>query len=310
MKRDAVLPVDRLLAGYNLVLVGVWLAVLPSAAYAPAIVAAHAAGLVLPGLLRRAPATPTRLTVILRDLYPYLWLGAFWAELDLLRVLLHDFANDRPVMALEGALFGVQLSETWIEAMPYVWLSELMHALYSLYYALIFLPPLVVALTGRMDALRDMTLRLLATYLACYLVYIAFPVDGPHFLASRYEGALTGGFFYRLVGVLQDFGDSRGAAFPSSHVAGAVTIAYLGWRWFRPWVAVLLTAEALGVVVSTVYTQNHYAVDSLAGVVFALGIQIVAVPALLRVLGPRRKRRPVPVLPSFTPAPESEGARG
>ncbi len=55
MKRDAVLPVDRLLAGYNLVLVGVWLAVLPSAAYAPAIVAAHGAGLMLPGLCCDGP---------------------------------------------------------------------------------------------------------------------------------------------------------------------------------------------------------------------------------------------------------------
>lgn len=308
MKRLAVLPVDRLLVGYNLILLGVWAALLPSVAYAPAIFAAHGVGLMLPGLLRRVPATPSRLTLILRDLYPYLWLGAFWAELDLLRVLLHELANDGPVMALERALFGVQLSETWMSAMPYVWLSELMHAFYSLYYALIFLPPLFLALTGRLDAVRDITLRLLITYLACYLVYIAFPVDGPNVLVTPYEGALTGGFFYRVVEVIEGLGDSRGAAFPSSHVAGAVTIAYLGWRWFRPWIAALLTAEALGVVLSTVYTQNHYAVDSLAGIVFGLGAQILAVPALLHVLERGRARRPVPVLPSFAPAPGAEGA--
>lgn len=307
MKRDAVLPVDRLLAGYNLILAGVWVTLLPAVSYAPVILAAHLAGLAVPGLLRRAPTAPSRLTVILRDLYPYVWLGAFWGELDLLRVLLHGLANDGPVAALESALFGVQVSEAWIEAMPYVWLSELMHASYSLYYVLIVLPPLFVALRGRMDALRDITLRLMVAYLSCYLIYIAFPVDGPNVLAVPYEGALTGGFFYQLVHAIEVFGDSRGAAFPSSHVVGAVTIAYLGWRWFRPWVAVLLMVEAFGVIASTVYTQNHYAVDSLAGIVWALAVNFIVFPVLIEALRPGRIRHPVPVLPRFTPA--SEGAR-
>jgi len=40
--------------------------------------------------------------------------------------------------------------------------------------------------------------------------------------------------------------------------------------------------EAAGVVVATVYTQNHYAIDVLAGIVWAVLLQLTVVPALER----------------------------
>ncbi len=52
--------------------------------------------------------------------------------------------------------------------------------------------------------------------------------------------------------------------------------------WFKAPAAFALTAGALGVVLSTVYTQNHYAIDLLAGVVWALGLQIAVAPAIVR----------------------------
>ena len=73
---------------------------------------------------------------------------------------------------------------------------------------------------------------------------------------------------------LLDGGDAWGAAFPSSHVAAALTSSVsAGWGW-RPlgWalvpVAVLLTF-------GTVYGQFHYAVDAAVGVVLALVILAV-----------------------------------
>ncbi len=59
-------------------------------------------------------------------------------------------------------------------------------------------------------------------------------------------------------------------------------MAYLALRWFRRPVAALLAAAAVGVTLSCVYTQNHYAVDALAGIVWALALQLVVAPALLR----------------------------
>lgn len=291
------LPVDRLLAAYNAILAVVWLGLLPRASYAAPIFAAHAAAVALPWLLARAPRPRTRSGRTLRDLYPLLWLGAFWTELDFLRELRHATAHDGPIAALDLAIFGTHWHAVWMPRMPQVWLSEVMHFVYYGYYALIVLPPLVVAIAGRTAALRDMTFRLMVTYLGCYLIYITFPVDGPHFLWPQHEGPHTAGLFYQWVRAAQDAGDSTGTAFPSSHVAGAVTIAVLGWRWFSRPVAILLTAEAAGVAVATVYTQNHYAIDSAAGVLWGLGLQWAIVPALYGWLRPVGPRPLVPILP-------------
>jgi membrane-associated phospholipid phosphatase len=292
-------PVDLLVALYNLVLLLVWHAIPGVIWYAPWLMAAHAAALSLPWLFDRWEQSPSRSRLIfaLREIYPLLLLLAFWTELGLLQAAAPGEAHDAVVARLDLALFGRHLNLIWMPAMPQLGVSELLHFCYFVYYPLIFVPPSVAGLSGRHAALRDMTLRLMVTYLGCYLVYLAFPVIGPAELMPHYKGGLTQGLFYRLTHAARDAGDSLGTAFPSSHAAGAVTSALLAWRWFPRWVAGPLIVQTLGVVVATVYTQNHYAVDALAGVVWALALQASAVPALVRLLAPAELPSMVPVLP-------------
>ena len=95
------------------------------------------------------------------------------------------------------------------------------------------------------------------TYLTCFLFYIAFPVYGPRAMAA-------------------------GTAFPSSHVAGVVTMAVLGWRWLgRGWGLVMAVA-ALAVTLSTVYTGNHYVVDAMVGALWVVPFQAWIQPYLER----------------------------
>jgi hypothetical protein len=54
--------------------------------------------------------------------------------------------------------------------------------------------------------------------------------------------------------------------------------AMLAWRWLPRWVAVILWVEAIGVLLSTFYTQHHYAVDSWAGFAWAVGAWVLAGP--------------------------------
>ncbi len=181
-------------------------------------------------------------------------------------------------------------------------MSEVMHLLYYAYYPAIYLPPLALAIMARYAAIRDMTFRLTVTYLGCYVVYIAFPVDGPHFLMEPTPGAHTEGFFYGLVEMAQQIGDSRGCSFPSSHVAGATTIAILAWRWLPRWAAVILTVEAIGVLTSTTYTQHHYAIDSVAGLAWALLVNFALATPLRRILGDRGEaERPPRAVPDTAP---------
>ncbi len=236
----------------------------------------------MPWLYKRAFDQLSKVVASVREIYPLIWIIAFWTELDFLRHLLHTGPNDQPIAALEVALLGFNIDSVWMPNMPATWFSELMHLLYFAYYPAVLLPLVYVAVAGSAAMKRDITFRVMLVYLACFAVYMAYPVDGPHFIGARYEGALQQGFFYRLVWVVQGAGDSQGCSFPSSHVAASVTMAYLALRWFRRPVAALLAAAAVGVTLSCVYTQNHYAVDALAGIVWALALQLVVAPALLR----------------------------
>lgn len=275
-------PAERLTAAYNVVLAVVWAVLLNQAPYAAPICAAHAAGAAVPWLYRRAPDHLSPVAATLREVYPLIWLIAFWTELDFLRHLLHVTPNDRPIAAFEVALFGFNIDRVWMPSMPATGFSELMHLLYFAYYPAVLIPLVYVAVAGSTAMKRDFVFRVMLVYLASFVVYMACPVDGPHFIGARFEGALQQGFFYRLVWVLQGAGDSQGCSFPSSHVAASVTMAYLALRWFRRPSAALLAAAALGVTLSSVYTQNHYAVDALAGVVWALALQLLVAPVLLR----------------------------
>lgn len=304
---DRVRPVDWVVAAYNALLAGVWGALLGREPYAALICAAHAAAVAMPALLRCARGRLAPPVSTLRELYPLLWLLGFWTELGFLHDALHFATWDAAVAELDRAVFGRHLNAEWMPRAAHRWLSEGMHCAYVTYYPLIFLPPVAVLAAGRMAALRDMTFRLIVAYLGCYVVYLAFPVDGPAHTLAGYAGPLTQGWFYRLAHRLNRFGDSMGTAFPSSHVVGAVTIAYLGWRWFSRSLAALLTAEAGGVLLATVYTQNHFAVDSLAGLAWALVLQTLMAPALEGALGAGRKR-PVPILPRYARPSFSGGA--
>lgn len=295
-------PVDRLLIIYNVVMVAVWCRVVGHAAVAGPAVAAHLLGLALPFALLRLPPTATRPMRLVRQLYPLILLAVFWSELGLVRELLHVSANDAVVEAADRALFGVHPHTVWMPAMPQTWLSEIMFAVYLLYYPLIFLPPLVLALRGRRHAVDDMTFRLLLTYVGCYLLYIVFPVDGPSWTMARFTGPHTDGFFYQLVQSVVHAGDSMGTAFPSSHAAGAVAIAWAAGRWVPRPLALLLWLEALGVACATVYTQNHFAIDAFAGITLALVTQSGAGPVSRALLGGRAR-------PSIPPLPEMPAGR-
>lgn len=316
----AIRPIDWLMAAYNAAMALFWAVLLPGMlplhVWPLALVAAHAAAACLPLLIRRLPERPAIVTRLLREAYPLLWLGALWVELDPAIFFAHASSFDAAIMSLDLAMFGVHLDATWMPAMPQVWFSELMHFAYWAYLPLIFLPPIVMAIRRRADAYQDITLRLMTAYVICYIVYLVFPTVGPHVFGIRYVGGpLTDGFFYALVQAAHESGDVVGAAFPSSHVVGAVSIAWLGWRWFSPWIAILMSIEAFGVILSTVYTQNHYAVDSVAGLCTALVIQAFVVPAVRRTLSTRPSRGRVRArtawssIPPLAPVPLLGGER-
>jgi membrane-associated phospholipid phosphatase len=286
--------VDKVASAYNVLLALVWAVLIPQWSYAVWLFLAHAAAAAIPTLLARTPGRLSRTTRVLRDLYPLIWILAFWIELEFIRPLLHDAAYDRVIGAIDLAVFSRHLNEVWMPAMPSVWFSEIMHFAYLSYYLTVIVPLLYMLFRGSGEMKQDMTFRVVLVYFACYAFYIAFPVDGPHFLSEHYQGPLQQGLFYRVDAALQGQGEALGCSFPSSHVAASTTMAYLGFRWLSGRAAGLLLLAAGGVALSTVYTQHHFAIDSLAGVIFALWLNLRVAPALLSWW---HHARPLPLTP-------------
>lgn len=170
--------------------------------------------------------------------------------------------EDALVAGWEHAAFPMDPSRTLAGIWPSTALSELLHAAYLSYYALIFVPPIVLWLRGRRGAFSSTLLSLAVVYALCFSVYVLFPVDGPRFLHGA--SAAPDGPIRSMVVALLASGSSRGTAFPSSHVAASVVASFcaLRFQWPLGVVAALLT---IGVCVGAVYGGYHYGVDIVAG---------------------------------------------
>jgi len=282
MPSDVLRPVDRWIAVLNLILAISWARHREAAPVAGWYATTHLLAAFLPALLVRLPTTPHAVTHFLREGYPLAWLALVWGALGIRRDAgLLGEANDALVAAWDHSLFGQHLNLTWMPAMPWAWFREPMYAIYNAYYLLLVAIPLVLLWRGCPRTAREVVLRLAVTYATCFAIYAIFPVIGPMEQMPRFEGA-GGGLFHAASMLVRGIGDSLGTAFPSSHTAGSLALAWLAWRRLDRHLAWGATLIAVGVCFATVYTQNHFAVDTLAGIAIAVVTQGILVPWLER----------------------------
>ena len=185
----------------------------------------------------------------------------YW-ELPLLNQALAAGYHDPVVVGWERALFGGEPARELAGALPWVWLSEPLHVAYLMLYPLIFVPPLLLLVRREKEAFRTTVFGLMLAALACYLVFVYFPVQGPRYFGPP-EGVPDGPVRRLTLAVLEQ-GSSRGSAFPSSHV-GIMTaqsiLALVYQRRFGVVVSLVTVALAFGAV----YGGFHYGVDVLVG---------------------------------------------
>lgn len=185
---------------------------------------------------------------------------------------MHAPMHDARVIAWEQALFGrwtgatgpaaspaIALAARW----PHRWLGELLHAGYLSYYLVIYLPPLLLWRARRHEAFAASVFTVLLAFVACYLVFVAFPVQGPWY-SWPHPPAVPDGLARGLVERLLTAGSSRGTAFPSSHVAVSVAQT-LALAQVAPRLAAPTGAATLLLALGAMYGGFHYGVDVLAG---------------------------------------------
>jgi membrane-associated phospholipid phosphatase len=274
--------------------------------------------------LRRRSGRAGLATRLFADLHLLLLIPLLYWELPLLMEGLPGpvVYRDPAVQAVEGALFGFQPAWELAGAVPLLWLSEILHLAYLLYYPIIYLPPLLLyvaaaraneqgavaaAREGRFAAagamapapgdaeavtpraawdpradLQEALTALALSIVSCYIVFIVLPVQGPRYLMAP-QGIPSGPFRALALAVLEG-GSSRGAAFPSSHVAIAVTQTIVMLR-FRPRLGRVFAGVTVLLALGAVYGGFHYAVDALAGAAFGAAAAWAARPLARRHAG-------------------------
>lgn len=180
-------------------------------------------------------------------------------------------SHDLTVQAWEEALFGAQPSLDWIRSASWTWLSWPMHLAYLSYYFIVAGAPLGLLLLGRRREAAGAATLIMAAFYVCYSIFAFFPVAGPRYAFTLARNAATANAAARLTQDLLNSASAWGTAFPSSHVAAAVTAGLAAWSGWRPLGAVLVPL-ALLMTLGTVYGQFHYAVDALAGLLVAAAV--------------------------------------
>jgi membrane-associated phospholipid phosphatase len=229
-------------------------------------------------LLAALPRRGHPLLTFLRDTYPFWGLPLFYEDVGRLHRILHAGLHDATVLRWEHALFGL-FPSVWLRAwIPIDLLDSTLHVCYLTYLTLVPIFGLRLYFRGREGVCRVFATTLLLTLLTCFLLFLSFPVAGPHF-AFIQDGSGFGPFSRFIHRILAE-GPGRGTAFPSSPVAASLVVFWMTCRHQRswiPWTGILSAATFFGVV----YCGLHYGVDVLAGLVIG---------AVCSILGPRLHR--------------------
>jgi membrane-associated phospholipid phosphatase len=148
----------------------------------------------------------------------------------------------------------------------------LLHAAYVSYYAIIYVPPVVLYLRRRRETFYSTVAGLMTVFAFSYFIFVVFPVAGPRYVWPP-PPAVFDGPVRRFVLHVLAAGSAKGTAFPSSHVAVATVQSVLAFRWSAR-AGVVLSVLTTGLALGAVYGGFHYGVDVLAGAAVGLVIGI------------------------------------
>jgi membrane-associated phospholipid phosphatase len=217
------------------------------------------------------------------DWLPFLLIPLLYTELAPLNQMVHGGVYfDSIILAVEHAVFGMPSQDLAVR-FPFLWLSEMLHGGYLSYYFIVFVPPLILYLTGRRQAYRRVVFTVLLSFFLHYVFFIYFPVQGPRYLFPAPGGSIARGHLYQATHKLLEAGSSRGAAFPSSHVGVSVTQTLIMFR-FLPRVAIVLCVLTVLLATGAVYGGFHYATDAFCGLLLGT-ITVLIAPRVFALLG-------------------------
>ena len=236
---------------------------------------------------------PCRLMLGIRGVVQLALLGLWYPETyDFNRL----FPNlDHLFAQWEQQLFGCQPALLFSQVLPSHVASELFDMGYGSYYFMIAVTALFY-FAFRYREFERATFVILASFFVYYLIYIFLPVVGPTFyyhavgLKTIAEGVFpnvhdyflthtaslpspgyTDGVFYQFVEDAKAAGERPTAAFPSSHVGVSTICMLLAWHSGNRRLFFVYLPFYIFLCCATVYTQAHYLIDAIAGLITGVG---------------------------------------
>ena len=207
---------------------------------------------------------------VVLDFYPLVGFGLFYSEVGpLVRAMHVGGLHDAAIQNLEQIIFGFQPAQELHLLWPWRPLGEYLHLGYFAYY---FLTPTLAVVLWLRRPRREFEIAIgtvSLSYYLCFAIFLLYPVVGPYHAFPRSDPATVGYLLPGLVRSVLDRGSSLGAAFPSSHVAVAVTVWIMAMR-FHVRLSRVFALIVPALIVGVVYGGYHYAVDALAGVALAI----------------------------------------
>ncbi len=243
-----------------------------SVKYWPLYVLIHAAVVLLVlELIRFGEKYPQKKTLwFFRTMYPLPLFLCGWEELA--AIITMFFGNHwmtDVVIRWDRIIFGVDPT-VWVQKLFKPWLNELLHFNYLAYYCFFLLIPFLLYFRGKKKETFAVMSFLTFTYFSNFFLFFFMPTLDPlnvPALQAQYVKEQVGYFFVPLNHYIQAKGGIPVAAFPSSHVAGALVWVLAAIRYNRK-LGYALLPLAMGIGFGVVYIQLHFALDPIFGYIW------------------------------------------
>lgn len=218
---------------------------------------------------------------LLRWLYPLILIVPLYYEIGLLGFVFNQGdIYDPLVQGWDLWLFDKHPHKILPDLLAGSFWREFLHFIYFTYYLLIVAAFYYVwkrstfhkpsRSIGEMDhRMLRFNFVFMGAFLTYMVIFIWWPVTGPtddRFL--RYDGV---GGMSQIIDWIYQVGESGFGAMPSSHIGESIVIYLLLGNQFSRRLRAMFMVWFVLLCISTVYTQFHYAIDTITGIPIGIG---------------------------------------
>ena len=203
---------------------------------------------------------------IIRYLFPVSLIVFWYPETSYLNDCI--FVNlDKYFADADQFLFGCQPSLAFSKVFDQRFFSELMAFGYFSFYLTITFTVIYFYLKFDKRISEKISFIILFSFFVHYLIFIVLPVEGPQFYFTC-DKVPKGFIFYKIMTIIQYYGEKRTGAFPSSHISVSLIMLFVFFKYNRR-IFYILFVIFIVLALATVYIKAHYIVDVIAGFVIA-----------------------------------------